>query len=152
MRDGVLKRGKTQSEMAAGGVSGNAELFEIEPRDGIIFVFAQCSVSAADIFKCSGPSTAGIAHATVFDVPGCDACLFERVAKMPGISEVVFGAPVSAVNEENDRMRAFARGNANVDKLIGVLAVRKAQIGVRRFLLQNGFALHGEKYRTALRK
>ena len=118
MRDGVLKRGKTQSEMAAGGVSGDAESFEIEPRDGIIFVFAQCTVSAADVFKRSGPSAAGIADATVFDVPSGDAGLLERVTKMSGVSEIVFGAPVAAVNKEDDWMRAFSGWNANVDKLI----------------------------------
>ena|SRR5579864_3636734 len=69
---------------------------------------------------------------------------------MTGISQVVFGAPVSAVDEEDDGMRPFAGGNANVNKLIWVLAVRKAQIGARRFLFKDGFALHAKQYRTAL--
>src|SRR6476469_7811286 len=107
MRDGVLKRCKTKSEMATGGVSGDAEPLEIEMGDGIALVFTQCTVRAANVLKGSGPSATGIANATVLDVPGCDACLFESVAKMPGISEVVFGAPVSAMNEEDDGMRAF---------------------------------------------
>src|SRR5579864_5127351 len=126
MRDGMLKRRETESEMATGGVSGDAELFEVEPRDGIVFVLAQCTVRAADVLKRSGPSTARIAHAPVLDVPTGDAGLFERVAKMSGVSEIVFGAPVSAVDEEDDGMRAFSGGNANVNKLIRVLAVRKA--------------------------
>jgi hypothetical protein len=67
-------------------VSGDAELFEIEPRDGIIFVFEQRAISAADVLKCSGPAAAGISHATVLDVPGCYASFFERVAKVSGIS------------------------------------------------------------------
>src|SRR6267142_583872 len=104
MRDGMLKRGETESKMAAGGVSGDADPFEVEPGDGIIFVFAQCTVGAADVLKGSGPSAAGIAHATVFDVPGDDASFLERVAKMPGVSQVVLGAPVAAVNEEDDGM------------------------------------------------
>lgn len=152
MCDGMLKRGEAESKVATGGVSSDAEFFEIEPGDGIIFVFAQCPIGAADVLKCSGPSAAGIAHAPVFSVPGCYAGLFERVAKMPGISQVIFGTPITAVNEEDNRMRAFARGKANVNKLIGVLAVREAQIGLRWFLLQNGFALHGEKYKAGLRK
>src|SRR6478752_987319 len=104
--------------MATGGVSGNAESFEVEPRDGIIFMFAQGTIGAANVFKCSGPSTAGIAHATVLDVPGGNADVFQRMAKMSGISKIVFRAPVAAVNKEDDWMRAFSRGNANVDKLI----------------------------------
>src|SRR5580765_1174677 len=152
MRDGVLKSRETESEMAAGGVSGDAELCKIEPRDGIIFVFAQRTISAADVLKRSGPSAAGIAHAPVLDVPGGDAGLLERVAKMPGISEVVFRSPVTAVNKEDNRMRAFSGGNASVDKLFWVLTVRETLIRLRWFLFQGGFALHAEQYRTALWK
>ena len=38
MRDGMLKRGETESEMATGGVSSNAESFEVEPGNGIVLV------------------------------------------------------------------------------------------------------------------
>lgn len=148
-RNGMLKGGEAESQVASSGVAGDAELFQIEPGDGIIFVFAQCAVGDADIFKCSGPSAAAIPHATVFHVPGGDASIFQRVAKMTGVSEVVFGAPEAAVDEENDGMRAFSGGKARVDELIWVLAVRKAQIGLWWFLGEDGFALHGEQYRTA---
>src|ERR1051326_1068182 len=152
MRDAALKRGKAERQVPAGGVSGDAQFFEIEFGEGIIFVCEQSTVGAADVFKCSGPSTAGITHATVFDVPGCDACFFERMAKMSGVSQIILRAPVAAVNEEDNRMRAFACGKANVNKLIWVLAVRKAQIRFRWFLFQNGFALHAKQYRTASRE
>src|SRR5438309_2083571 len=98
MRDGMLKGRETESQMAARGVSGDAEPFEVETGNGIIFVFTQCTVSTADVLKCSGPSAAGIAHATVFDVPRRDAGFLERMAKMSGVSEIVLGAPVAAVN------------------------------------------------------
>ena|SRR5215831_12035499 len=152
MRDGMLKRGEANSKVAAGGVPGDAKSFQVEPRDGIIFVLEQSTVGLADVLKCSGPCAAGIAHATVFNVPGCDAGFLEPVAKMSCISEVIFGAPVAAVNEEDNRMRTFACGKANVDKLIWILSVRKAQISLRRFLFQDGFALHAKQYRTALWK
>src|SRR4051812_17412768 len=148
MRDGMLKCGKTESEVTTGGVSGDAQPFHVEPGERIIFVCEQSTVGAADVLKCSGPSAAGIAHATIFDVPGCNANFFEGVAKMSGVSQVILGAPVAAVNEEDYRMRAFSSGNANVNKLIWVLSVREAQIGVRWFLLQNSFALHAKQYRT----
>jgi len=61
-----------------------------------------------------------------------------------GVSEIVFRAPVTAVNEEDDGMRTFAGGNANVDKLTWVLAVREAQIRLGRFLFQDSFALHAK--------
>ena len=152
MRYGALKRCETEREMATGGVSGDAELFEVEPRDGIIFMFAQCAIGAADILKCSGPSAAGIAHAPVLDVPGGDTGLLQGVAKMSGVSEIIFRAPIAAVNEEDDWMRAFSGRNADVNELIWVLAVREAQIGLRRFLFQDGFTLHAKQYRTALWK
>src|SRR5689334_20331786 len=144
-----LKGGEAESEVASGRVAGDAELFQIEPGDGIVLMFAQCAVGAADILKRSGPSAAGISHATVFHVPGCDAGILQRVAKMTGVSKVVFGAPEAAVDEENDGMRASSLGKARVDELIGVLAVRKAQIGLWWFLAEDSFALHAEQYRTA---
>jgi hypothetical protein len=125
-------------------VAGDAELFQIEAGNGIILVFAQRSVGAADVLKSSGPSAAGISHATVFHVPGGDASIFQRVAKMTGVSEVVFGTPEAAVDEENDGMRALPGGKTRVDELIWVLAVRKAQIGLGWFLGEDGFALHAK--------
>jgi hypothetical protein len=151
MRDGMLKRGEAERKVAAGGVSGDAELFEIKFGERIIFVREQCAIGAANVLKRAGPSAAGIAHAAVFDVPSRDAGFFERVAKMSSVSQVVFGTPVAAVNEEDDRMRAFARGKTNVNKLIWVLPVRKAQIRIRRFLFQDGFTLHAMQYKTAAR-
>jgi len=144
MRNGTLKGGETESQVASGGVAGDAELFQIEPGDGIILVLAQSVVGAADVLKSSGPSTAGISYAAVFHVPGCDACIFQGVAKMTGVSEVVFGTPEAAVDEENDGMRALSGGKARVDELIRVLAVRKAQIGLGWFLGEDGFALHAK--------
>jgi hypothetical protein len=63
---------------------------------------------------------------------------------MAGMSEVVFGAPEAAVDEENGGMRAFSGGKARVDELIRVLAIRKAQIGLGWFLAEDGFALHAK--------
>jgi hypothetical protein len=144
MRNGTLKGGETEGQMASGGVAGDAEPFHIEPGDGIILVFEQCMVRATDVLKSSGPSAAGIPHATIFHVPGGDASIFQRVAKMTGVSEVVFGAPEAAVDEENDGMRAFSDGKARVDELIGVVAIRKAQVRLGWFLAEDGFALHAK--------
>ena len=113
-------------------------------------MFTQGVVGAADVFKRSGPSAAGIPHTTVFHIPGGDAGFRERMAKMSGISEIVLGAPVAAMDEENDGMRAFSGGKARVDELVWVLAVRKAQIGLGWFLAEDGFALHAKQYRTAV--
>jgi len=71
---------------------------------------------------------------------------------MPSVSEIVFGAPVTAMDEKNYGMRPFSSRNTYVRKLIRVLPVGKAQIGVRWLLAENSFALHGKKYRTAARR
>src|SRR5260221_5543280 len=108
-------------------------------------------VGAGDVLKCSGPAAAGIAYATVFDVPGCDTSFFQRGAKMSSIGQIVLRAPIAAVDEKDNGMRTFSRGKANIHELVWVLAVRKTEIRVGRFLFQNGFALHGKQYRTAAR-
>src|ERR1700704_2119651 len=110
---------------------------------------AQSSIGAADVFKGSRPSAAGIAHATVFHVPCGDTGFFQCLTKMAGISEIVFGAPVAAVDEKDYRMRTLSRGHSNVGELVWVLAVRETQIRRRRFFIENGFALHAKKYKTA---
>ena len=51
---------------------------------------------------------------------------------MARVRQIVFCAPVAAVNEKHDRMRRFVLREADVNKLIGILAVGDAQIGMRR--------------------
>ena len=60
------------------------------------------------------------------------------------------GAPVAAVDEKDDWVKAFSGGKTNINELIWVLPVRKAQIRTRWFLFQDGFTLHAEQYRTAM--
>jgi hypothetical protein len=72
------------------------------------------------------------------------------VTKVARVCEVIFGAPVAAVDEEDDRMRALASGKADIDELIWVLAVRDSQVRIGRFLFETGLALHAKQYRPAL--
>lgn len=51
---------------------------------------------------------------------------------MSRVCEIVFCAPVATVNEKHDRIRCFASRDADVDKLIRIAAVCKAQISIRR--------------------
>jgi hypothetical protein len=144
-----LECGEAQSKVASGGVSGHAEPLEVEPGEEIILVYVQSTVSAADVLKGARPAATRISYTAILHVPGCDAGFFQRMAKMAGIGEIVFRAPVAAVNKEDHGMRSISRRYSHVNKLIGVLAVRKAQIGVGRLLAENGFALHARQYRTA---
>lgn len=51
---------------------------------------------------------------------------------MARVGEIVFGAPVAAVNKKHDRVRTLVLRDADIDKLIGIAAVGKAQVGMRR--------------------
>jgi len=51
---------------------------------------------------------------------------------MARVDEIVFCAPVAAVNKKHDRVRSLVLGDADIDKLIGIAAVGKAQVGIRR--------------------
>src|SRR6266700_1232242 len=108
----------------------------------------QSVIGAANILKCSWPPASGIADAPIFDVPRSNAGFLQRGAQMASIREVVFYPPIAAMNEEYNRMRAFSRGYADVNKLVRVLAVRQPQISGRRFFVQNIFTRHAEQYRT----
>src|SRR5689334_103866 len=148
----TLKRGKTYGQVPSGRVSSDAESLKVEFGNGIVLVFEQGMVSAANVLKRPWPAAAGISHATVFHIPCGNTEFLQGIAEMPGVSEVVFGAPVAPMNEENHWVRSFSCGNPYVRKLIRVLPVGKAQIGVGWFFAENSFALHGKKYRTATRR
>lgn len=62
---------------------------------------------------------------------------------MASVGEIVFRAPVTAVNEERDRMRPIAFGHAHIQKLIRILTISEAQIGIGRWCGKYAFAWHG---------
>ncbi len=75
---------------------------------------------------------------------------------MPGVCKVILGAPVAAMNEENDGMRSFAGGHSYIHKLQWIGAIHHTQIGIRRLLFENVFALvvgtrHIRQYRRDAR-
>ena len=137
-------RGKAECKLATGGMSGNAEASEIELRKfAFRFIAMHEMVCAAKIVERSRPSAARIANAPVFDVVCRDAGHFQSMAEMARVREIVFRAPVAAMNEKHDWMRPIAFGQANIHKLIRVLAVGEAQIGVRRRCGEYVLAWHG---------
>src|SRR5262249_16202258 len=100
------------------------------------------TVRAAQVFKRARPSTAGISHATVLNVPCSNANLLQRIAEMAGVDQVILRAPIAAGNKQENWMWSFCRGQTHVNKLVFVLAVWNAQVRIRRLLGENGFALH----------
>jgi hypothetical protein len=76
------------------------------------------AVSGADVFECPGPSTAGVADATVFGVEGRDARGAQGLTQMPGVREIVFRSPIASVDVEENGMKRFGARQAYVEKLI----------------------------------
>src|SRR5262249_50889943 len=110
---------------------------------------AQGTVGAADIFKASRPSSARVSHTAILDIPGGQACTLQRVTEMAGVSQVILGAPVAAMDKEDQRMRPFAGRQPNIHELIRIRAVGEPKVRPRRLLGQDVFTLHGSaKYRT----
>lgn len=131
--DRRLMCSQAECKLSARRVSGNAEVFAIELRKLVFrFLAVKEMVCAAKIMECSRPSAALVANAPVFDIQGRNAGLLQSVAEMPCVREIVFRAPVAAVNEKHELIRAFASRDTYVDELIGIIAVRNAQIGIRR--------------------
>src|SRR5215469_9392133 len=122
-RRGLLESGKGKSELASSGMACDTNSIDVEARSFAGRFGAKKLIGAADVGEGAGPSATRIAHATVFDVPAGDAAHFQRVAEMAGVSEIVFRAPVSAVNEKNHGMRTVAGGKMNVGELVGISAV-----------------------------
>jgi hypothetical protein len=139
--DRRLMGSETQCKLAAGRVSGNAETVAIK-RMKFILPAEKKAKSRANILKCSRPSATGIAHAAVLNIATRDSRQLESVAKMASVREVVFCAPVATVNEKHDRMWCWVSRDADIDKLIGIVAVGETQIGIRRLGGQNVFARH----------
>src|SRR5215472_16184125 len=126
-----LKGSQANCQLSTCRVAGDAKAFQIEPRERVLLVSIEQAIRAAKVFKSTRPSTASIAHTTVLYVPACDAGLLQCIAEMAGISEIIFRAPIAAMNEENNWMGPFSRGQAHVDKLVFILSVLKPQIGIR---------------------
>src|SRR6185437_10375249 len=133
---------QTNGKLSAGGVAGYAEPFQIKLDNRVLLMPVEQTIRTADIFKSSRPSTAGISHSAVLHVPGRNAHLLQSSAKVSRISQAIARSPITAVNEKHDWMRSSAFRQTHINKLVVILSIRNAHVRIRRFLAQNGFALH----------
>src|ERR1700688_4463603 len=87
------------------------------------------AVGGTDVGEGAGPASAVVAHPAVFEVGGGHASCGERGAKVASMIEIVFGAPETAVNVEDDRKRSFLiLWQTQVQKLIRFRAVGQALV------------------------
>ena len=89
-------RRQAQRQLSAGGMPGDDEPIEVEVETCALL--AQKAVRGPNIFEGTRPPSTGIPHAAVLGIEGCDACGTQRLAEMPGMSEIVARAPVAAVD------------------------------------------------------
>src|SRR5579862_1303463 len=104
----------------------------------VLRYFGQMLRAGADVVQGAGPTTAGLADAAVFEIPGGESGGSEGGAEMAGVAEIVGGAPVTAVQENDGGVRTFVFGDAEVAELIGVGAVGDAGVGRGRREFQDG--------------
>src|SRR5271157_3181760 len=86
----------------------------------------QKTIGGADVVKGSGPSAAGVADPSVLDVEGCHACCAQRLTEVPGVREVIHGAPIASVDVQYNGVRSRRWRQTELEKLIGVGAVSNA--------------------------
>src|SRR5262249_43902712 len=116
----LLVGGQAESELPAGRVPGHAETLEVELRAWLFSLPQQGVIGAADVLKSAWPSPTGMAQGALSHIRGGNPGSLWRGAGVPRGGEIVPGAPIPAVNEEDHRMRRFGCGKAQLDELIGV--------------------------------
>src|ERR1700687_4658015 len=98
-------------------------------------------IGGADIGEGAGPRSAIVADAAVFEVGGRQASGGKSCAEMSRMIEVIFGAPESSVdvNDQGIRWLAlfFGRRQTQIEKLVGVRAIGEPRVGSRRWHGEN---------------
>ena len=101
------------------------------------------AVGRADVLKRSGPSAAGIADPSVFEVESCDAGPSQRFAQVSGMGEVVLCPPKTAMDIQQNGVRSLCAWQTDFKKLIRVGAVGYTLVGWRLRVAENVFGGHG---------
>ena len=132
---------QTKRELRSGGVAHDKKF----PRVKIVLasVLQQNVVSTADVGERVGPASAFIAHAAVFKI-GCRHPFgTQRRAKMACVIQVVAGAPVTAVNVDDERKRVLGLlpvfRQPQLEKLIRVRPVCDPRVSRRRLRLSTSW-------------
>src|SRR5947209_3396141 len=90
-----------------------------------------------NVVQGSGPSSPRISDPTILKVPGCNAGLFERCAKMSGVQQIVLRLPESAMDKNQEGMRSPSGGYAQIPELNLIGAVGNTRVSLRSGELQN---------------
>ena len=96
--------------------NGDARNIDIELCRKLFRMLRHVLPGGTDVFECSRPAAACIAHSPVFNIQGCDSALCQRRTQMAGVSEVVASAPVAAMDEHQQRCVFLVRRQAQFGK------------------------------------
>src|SRR5437016_4245244 len=81
------------------------------------------AVGRADVLKRSGPSAAGIADPSVFEVERRDARRSQGFAQVSGMGEVVLRPPKTAVDVQQNEVRSLRARETDFKKLVRIGAI-----------------------------
>ena len=114
--------GETERQLASGGVSHNHYSFRIELV--LLRILDNKLVSGADVGEGTGPCAAIISDAAIFEIRSRKPLRGQRRAKMARVIKVVFCAPESSVDVDDERVGFRPTGRqSQVDELIWVRSV-----------------------------
>src|ERR1700687_3251556 len=92
-------------------------------------------IGGADIGEGSGPGSAIVADAAVFEVGRRQSFCGKSCAQMSSLFEVVFSAPESSVDVNDQGIRClalfFGGRQTQIEKLVGVRAIGEPRVGSR---------------------
>src|SRR5215467_13623701 len=100
-RDTRFMRGQTEPELAPRGVAHHNDSARIKMVLGS--VLRQKLICRSDIFKRAGPRSAFVSDTAIFKICGRNRLTGEGRAEMSAMIEIVFRAPESSVNVDNER-------------------------------------------------
>src|SRR6267142_3340600 len=129
-----------EGEVSAGRMSDHDHACCI---DGILLrKHRQEAIRGLNVAKRTGPATASIPDAAVFDVQGRDASSSEGRAEVAGVDEIVLRPPEASVDDESGGVSTPTAGNAQICKLVRIFAINDASVSGWRGFSQDVFAGH----------
>jgi len=86
----------------------------------------------ANILKSSRPATTGISEPSIFKVAGNYSLAGEGGAEVANVRQVICGLPETAVDYEQEREWSLANREAQLSKVLRVMAILDTLIEARR--------------------
>lgn len=116
-----------QREMSPGGMADQHDAIQVEWVG--LRQRAQVLSASRDVLERTRPGATWIAYAAVLQVPGGDAATRKLITQMRDVIQVVLRLPAPSVQDDGNRMRSLALGQAEVAELLGTGPISNALAG-----------------------